>query len=1056
MIMENSRLSCLTNKYFNRMRIKNYFLVLFLFAVCSMSAQVNTITGTVLDANAMPLPGANILVKGTSQGTQTDFDGNFTVEATPQDILIVSYVGFKSVELSVGQQTAIEITLEEDSAALDEVVVVGYGTQKKSVVTGSISSVKASELENLPNNRIEQSLQGRTSGITIAANSGQPGSSSTIRVRGITSFGNNEPLWVVDGVIVDAGGIGYLNQSDIESIEVLKDAASQAIYGARAAAGVVLVTTKKGKLGKLTVSYNGYTGLSGPARKLDLLNATEYATLFNEKYANDYAGSPQDFSLPFPDPQGLGQGTDWQDVIFNSSAKKENHEVSLSGGNEVSTFYMSFGYFDQQGIVAKDISNYKRQNIRLNSTHHINDFITVGETIGYSNEKSIGIGNTNSEFGGPLSSAINLDPTTPLVITDPAVANSGLYTNPGVVRDPNGNPYGISNLVIQEMANPLAYIQTRLGNYNWSDNFVGNVYVNLELVEGLNLRSTLGGKLAYYGSESFTPVSFLNTSSVVSQNNISRSTNRGFGWNIENTLSYTKQLGDHDFTILLGQGSYSENDTKGETVTYNDIPVNSREDAAFIQVPDDQIIASAYIGIEHRVTSLFSRLSYNYKEKYLFTGIVRRDGSSRFGSNNKYGFFPSFSLGWNPLKEAFWKENDVLNQFKLRGGYGVVGSDAIGDFRYLSTIGAGRNYTFGNVSAVVIGNSPNAPANPDLKWEETRQSNIGFDARLFNNLTLTVDFYNKKTVGILQDVRLPGYVGATGSPAANVADMVNRGYDIELGYSKTFGELNVSLSGNLSYLENEVVFLGNNIDFLSGGAGFQSSTYPITRTAVGEAYNSFFGFQTRGVFQNQQEIDSYVNSEGVVIQPNAVPGDFRYEDIDDDGSITSDDRKFLGSSIPKYTFGLTLNLDYKNFDLLVFSQGAAGNKIFQGLRRLDISNANYQTEALNRWTGEGTSNTFPRLSNVDSNNNFTNPSDFSLEKGGYLRIKTVQLGYSLNKNVIDDIGLTRLRVYLTGENLFTFTKYTGFDPEIGGGIFGIDRGFYPQAMTGLVGVNIQF
>ena len=286
--------------------------------------------------------------------------------------------------------------------------------------------------------------------------------------------------------------------------------------------------------------------------------------------------------------------------------------------------------------------------------------------------------------------------------------------------------------------------------------------------------------------------------------------------------------------------------------------------------------------------------------------------------------------------------------------------------------------------------------------------------------------------------------------------MVNRGYDIELGYSKTFGELNVSLSGNLSYLENEVVFLGNNIDFLSGGAGFQSSTYPITRTAVGEAYNSFFGFQTRGVFQNQQEIDSYVNSEGVVIQPNAVPGDFRYEDIDDDGSITSDDRKFLGSSIPKYTFGLTLNLDYKNFDLLVFSQGAAGNKIFQGLRRLDISNANYQTEALNRWTGEGTSNTFPRLSNVDSNNNFTNPSDFYLEKGDYLRIKTVQLGYSLNKNVIDDIGLTRLRVYLTGENLFTFTKYTGFDPEIGGGIFGIDRGFYPQAMTGLVGVNIQF
>jgi len=1038
------------------MRIKNYFLVMFLLAVSGLSAQVNTITGTILDANAMPLPGANILVKGSTQGTQTDFDGNFSVEASPDDILVISYVGFVTREISVGQQTDLKITLAEDAAALDEVVVVGYGTQKKSVVTGAISSVKASEIENLPNNRIEQSLQGRTSGITIAANSGQPGSSSTIRVRGITSFGNNEPLWVVDGVIVDAGGIGYLNQSDIESIEVLKDAASQAIYGARAAAGVVLVTTKKGKLGKLSVSYNGFTGLSGPARKLDLLNATEYATLFNEKYANDYSGAPQDFALPFPNPESLGEGTDWQEVIFNNSAKKENHEFSLSGGNDVSTFYMSFGYFDQEGIVAKDISRYRRQNIRLNSTHHINDFITVGETVGYSNEKSTGIGNTNSEFGGPLSSAINLDPITPVIITDPAVANSGLYTNDGIIRDPNGNPYGISNLVIQEMTNPLAYTQTRLGNYDWADNFVGNIYVNLEPIEGLNLRSTLGGKLAYYGYESFTPVSFLNTSTITAQNNISRGSNRGFGWNIENTLSYTKQLGDHDFTILLGQGSYSENDTKGENVTYNDIPVNSREDAAFIQVPDDQIIASAYIGTEHRVTSLFSRLSYNYKEKYIFTGIIRRDGSSRFGANNKYGYFPSFSLGWNPVNEDFWKENDFVNQFKLRGGYGVVGSDAIGDFRYLSTIGAGRNYTFGNVSAVVIGNSPNAPANPDLKWEETRQSNIGFDARFFNTLTMTVDFYNKKTVGILQDVRLPGYVGATGSPAANVADMVNKGFDIEMGYSDSFGDLNVSLRGNLSYLQNEVVYLGNGIDFLSGGAGFQSSTYPITRTAVGQPYNSFFGFQTRGIFQNQEEIDSYVNSEGVVIQPNAVPGDFRYEDIDDSGSINADDRKFLGSSIPKYTFGLTLNLDYKNFDLLVFSQGAAGNKIFQGLRRLDISNANYQTEALNRWTGEGTSNSFPRLSNDDNNNNFTNPSDFYLENGDYLRIKTIQLGYSLPRNVIDNVGLTRLRVYLTGENLFTFTKYTGFDPEIGGGIFGIDRGFYPQARTGLVGLNIQF
>ncbi|WP_031426815.1 SusC/RagA family TonB-linked outer membrane protein [Flavimarina sp. Hel_I_48] len=1038
------------------MKIKHYFLFAFVFLMQAVMGQTQQITGTILDAVNVPLPGANVLVKGTNTGTLTDFDGNFSIAASQGDVLVISYVGYNTQEIPVNADSNFKINLTEDTNSLDEVVVVGYGTQKKSVVTGAISSVKAEDLESLPVTRVEQSLQGRSSGLTIAANSGQPGSSSTIRVRGITSFGNNEPLWVVDGVIVDAGGIGYLNQSDIASIEVLKDAASQAIYGARAAAGVILVTTKKGKSGKLSVNYNGYSGLSGPARKLDLLNGTQYATLYNEKYANDYSGPVSGYALPFADPQSFGKGIDWQDAIFNNAAERANHEVSLSGGNDVSTFYLSFGYLDQEGIVTKDISHYTRKNIRLNSTHKINDIITIGQTIGYSNEKSTGLGNTNSEFGGPLSSAINLDPLTPVVETDPALVNGSPYSsNDGILRSANGNPYGISNLVIQEMTNPLAYTQTRLGNYNWADNFVGNVYVNLELIPGLNLKSTLGGKLANYGAENFTPVSYLNSSVVTSQNSFSQEMNRGFGWNIENTLNYTKEINGHNFSVLLGQGTYTENDTRGSTVTYNNIPVTNREDAAFFEVPDDQIISSAYIGTEHRVTSLFTRLTYDFKEKYLFTGIIRRDGSTRFGSNNKYGYFPSFSLGWVPTKEDFWPENDVVSQLKIRGGYGVVGSDAIGDFRYLSTIGAGRNYTFGNVATVVIGNSPNAPANPDLKWEETHQTNIGFDTRLFNNLTLTFDYYNKKTVGILQDLRIPGYVG-TGNPAANVADMVNRGFDIELGYNKTFGDFNISANANLSYLENEVTYLGDGIDFLSGGQTIQSGNYPITRTAVGESFNSFYGFKTNGIFQNQAEVNNYVNSAGQVIQPNAVPGDFKWVDLDDDGAITEADRKFLGNSIPKYTFGFTLNMDYKNFDLLIFTQGAAGNKIFQGLRRLDIENANYQTEALGRWTGEGTSNSYPRLLNSDANNNFSNPSDFYLEKGDYVRIKTVQLGYSLPTDVIDKVGLSRLRLYVTGENLFTFTKYTGFDPEIGGGVFGIDRGFYPQAVTGLVGVNLQF
>ena len=1013
----------------------------------------NGLTGQVIDNNNMPLPGVSVVIKGTTAGTITDFDGNYNLntELSDSTVLVFSYVGFKTQEIVVDGQSVINVLMDEDTSLLDEVVVVGYGTQKKSVITGAISGVKQTELEDLPITRVEQTLQGRVSGVTIAATSGQPGSNSTVRVRGITTLGFNEPLWVVDGVVVDSGGIGFLNQSDIESVEVLKDAASQAIYGARAAAGVILITTKKGKSGKLSVNVNSYTGVSSASRQLDLLNAREYATLLNEKYVNGGG------TIQITDPSSLGEGTDWQSVIFNNSAMRSQHELSLSGGNDVSKFYASFGYNKQEGIVMSDISNYTRKNIRLNSTHEISDKLRFGQTLGYSNEKNVGIGNTNSEFGGPLSSAINLDPTTPIVETDPVFAGQAPYTNEGIWRDNNGNPYGISNFVAQEMSNPLAYQKTRLGNYGWSDNFVGNTFVEYEPIEGLKLRSTVGAKLAYWGYKSFTPVSYLNAATIVNQNNISRGTNRGLGWNLENTISYSKKIKDHNFSVLLGQGVYADNITFGESVTYYDIPVDNYSDASFnFSVPQEQINASSYEGVEHRVTSLFSRLTYDFDEKYLLTAIFRRDGSSRFGSNNKFGFFPSFSAGWVPSREEFWNDNDVVNQLKIRGGFGVTGSDNIGDFQYLSTIGGGRNYTIGNPGSIVIGNSPNAPSNPDLKWEETSQLNIGFDTRLFNDISLSFDWYKKTTTGILQNIAIPGYVGAIGDPVGNVADMDNIGYDIELGYNKSFGEFDLSFNGNVSYVENEVTHLGNGVDFLSGGASIQSTNFPITRTQVGQPVNSFYGFKTNGIFQNQAEIDNYVSSNGTIIQPNAQPGDFKWVDMDDDGDIDSDDRGFLGSSLPKFTFGFSLNLDYKNFDFFMFCQGASGNKIFQGLRRLDIVNANYQTAALGRWVGEGTSNTHPRLTTNDTNNNFSNPSDFYLEDGDYLRLKTIQIGYSLPESVLDKLGIDKLRVYYTAENLLTFTKYSGYDPEIGGGIFGIDRGYYPQAVTNQLGINLQF
>ena len=1036
--------------------MKSFLLSIFLGFVgfCAYS-QNYEVKGNVVDAYGSPLPGVSIVVKNTMKGASTDFDGNFTISNVVKgETLVFSFIGYTTKEILVSNSDLLKVTLSEDTQSLDEVVVVGYGTQKKSVVTGAISSVKAADLENLPVERVEQALQGRVSGVVIASNSGQPGSSATVRVRGITTFdtyGGNNPLWVVDGVIVDSGGIGYLNQSDIESIEVLKDAASLAIYGARAASGAILVTTKKGKLGKVSVNYTGFTGVSSASKKLSLLNATEYAALMNEK---SVAGGGQ---ILFSDLSVLGKGTDWQDLIFNDAAIRNSHEVSISAGNEISSFYASFGLSEQEGIVTTDISKFDRKSLRLNSTHKISDMFKVGQTLGYTHKKEVGLGNTNSEYGGPLSSAINLDPITKAVIYDPVIANSAPYSNNPVMRDADGNPYGISSIVGQEMTNPLAYINTRLGNYGWSDDLVGNAFLEITPMEGLTIKSSVGAKLAYWGYESFTPLYYLNATNSTSQNNLSRGTNKGFGWNMENTISYAKEIGKHNFSVLIGQGIYIDNITSGTGVTYFNLPVDNREDATFnFDIPLAQKSTSAYDGTEHKVTSLFSRLNYNYDEKYLFTGIIRRDGSSRFGLNNRYGIFPSFSLGWNAFKEDFWKQNDIIDQLKIRGGWGVTGNDAIPDFGYLALINGGRNYTIGSDGTTIYtGYSPNAPDNPDLRWEETAQVNIGFETKLFNTLNVTFDYFKKTTTGILQYNDIPGYVGATGSPLGNVADMENSGVELELGYRKSFGEVNFSANGNISYLKNEVTNLGDGKEFISGSASYQSMG-SITRTQVGEGYNSFYGFKTAGIFQNLAEIASYTNSAGIVIQPDAAPGDFRWVDTNDDGEITDDDKQFIGSPLPKYTFGLTLNADYKGFDLMVFTQGAIGNKIFQGLRRLDIPTANYQSDALSRWTGEGTSNDYPRLVSTDPNGNFTKASDFYLEKGDYLRLKTVQIGYTFPSDIMSKVGAQKLRLYITGENLATLTGYTGFDPEIGGDVLGIDRGYYPQARSFMLGVNVQF
>lgn len=1004
------------------------------------------ITGKVLDESNQPMPGVSVVIKGTSNGVTTGSDGGFTLQSSESNpTLIFSFIGYVTQEVAAISGTPVEIRMAVDVTQIEELVVVGYGEQKKSVVTGAISSVKAKDLENMPIVRIEQALQGRTAGLIITQTSGQPGAGSTVRVRGTTSINGSDPIYIVDGVQI-GGGIEYLSQSDIESIEVLKDAASAAIYGARGAAGVIIVTTKKGKSGQISVNYNGYMGVQQPWRRLKLLNAEEYATLYNE--ASVASGG----SIRYADPSALGKGTDWQDAVFNDSAPIQNHEVSLSGGGEKSTFFGSFGHFDQTGIVGSHNSQFKRFTARLNASHKISKYVNFGHNLGYTRIASRGI-DTNNEFGSALGRAINLDPLTPVFMTDPDVLNdpTSIYNTQPVVRDSRGVPYGISEIVTSEILNPLAALKVNQAR-NWSDKVVGNAFLEVEPLTGLKVRSSIGVDLAFWGGESFSPVFYLNGTNQNVLNDYSRNQSRGLFWLWENTVSYTKDIDKHTFTALVGTGAQRN---YGENVSgmISGIPVDNLRDASLsFNVPQEN---QFFWGSEYKSTlsSVFGRLTYDYDEKYLFTGIIRRDGSSRFGPNNKYATFPSVSAGWVASREGFWPENDYVNFLKIRSSYGVNGSDNLGDFRYLSTVGGGRYYTLGTGETISLinGVSPNAISNPDLKWEETSQFDIGFDAIVYNDFNVTFDFFYKKTTGMLLGVDVPWYVGNTG-PVGNIADMTNRGYELELGYKKSIGEVNVSVNGNVTYLKNKVVHLGQDKEFLSGQR-YGPQGVELTRTQIGKPVGFLYGYKTDGVFQSDEEVASYLNDDGDPIQPDAVPGDFRFVDVDGNGQIDGNDRTMIGDPTPDWTFGFTASASWKGLDIVLFGQGVAGNDVYNAVRRFDLPTGNWTKDALNRWTGPGSTNSFPRVTLNDLNQNFSRSSDFYVKDGSYFRIKTLQIGYSLPSSLIEKAGLSKFRIYVMANNLVTFTKYGGFDPEIVGGV---DRGLYPQPRAYMLGLNIGF
>lgn len=1021
------------------MRKKLTLIISLLIIGLNAAIAQTTVKGKVSDKAGQGLPGVTIKVIGGTLTAITDVGGNYSLAVGPNASLQFTYVGFAPQTVAVNNQTVLNVTLTEETNNLNDVVVIGYGTQKKSVVTGAISQVKASDIQDQQVLNINQALQGRTSGTTVINSSGAPGSSAQIRIRGVNSIRFSDPLYVVDGIIMLNGGIENINPNDIESFEVLKDA-SAAIYGSRSSNGVILVTTKKGKSGAATFSYNSYLGYQRPISRAKVTNATQYATLRNQAAANDGV------TLPFANPLQYGEGTNWQDQIFSNNAAIQNHSISVQSGSETSSMYVSFAYLNQQGTIFKDISNYKRYNFVANTSTKVKKWLTIGENFSYIYTNSRNSFNTNSEFGGPLSSALNLDPITPVLFTG-NTAGTVYATNP-VIRNAAGIPYAISPDVQQETSNPLAYLETQRGNYGYSHNISGNAFVEVSPLAGLKIRTQINGKQAFYGNQSFTPLYYLNSqNSNLSNPSAFRASNRNLTWNWDNTISYTKTVGLHNFSVLGGTSAFALGNVD-VNATYNNIPVTNYNNLSFnYSLPQAQRIGGSGDGQPYHVFSYFGRLTYDYDQKYLFTGIIRRDGSSRFGSNNVYGTFPSAQIGWVATRENFFPKNSFVDFLKVRASYGVVGNEqTLDNFQYTPVIGSGYNAVFGN--QLYIGNAPNTLANPDLKWESTRSTDIGFDAILFKNLNVTFDVYKKVTSGLLRQPRLPSYLGLANDPFANVGNLQNKGVELELNYTKKFGELTTNFGGNISYNENEVTNLGAQ-PTLDGGS-FQNSSYPIFRSQAGQPVDSFYGFQNLGVFHTQAEVDAYTKN-GTKIQPNAKPGDLKFQDTNNNGSIDQGDRVFLGSQLPKFNYGLTFGANYKGFDFKVFGQGAWGNKIYQGYRRLDIQKANYPLAALDAWTPTNTSSNYPRLTYADPNQNFSNPSNFYLQNGGYFRIKTLQVGYSVPTGILSKIDIKRARIYLSSNNLATITKYNGFDPEIVGGI---DRGIYPQSRSFLLGFDI--
>lgn len=986
--------------------------------------QAKTVTGMVTDVSGEPIIGANIRIKGTTTGTITDIDGNFSIKAEPQSVIEVSYIGYLTQETVINNQKSIRFLLKEDTKTLDEVVVIGYGVQKKADLTGSVANINTEKLNTQSNANIGQALQGKIAGVDIVSQGGAPGSGTRIMVRGIGTLNNASPLYIVDGMYMNS--IDHINPNDIASIDVLKDASSAAIYGSRAANGVIIVTTKEGSNteGKPIIDLSVNLGISTASKFLDMLDAKGWAEVTT--IARQAIGKP---ALDMATDLANKPDNDWQDIMFRP-ALMQNYNLAVKGGGKYSTYYTGLGYFNQDGIVKG--TNYQRYNIQSKNDYKRGIFSAgTNLIISFSHDKPL-----HQELrGGMIGTILQSVPT----LEKYDDTREGGY----------GGTYGD----VVNIPHPLAIIDDNImDRYNENVKIFANLYAQIELFKGLKYKLNLTPDFSFERYKNYlNKYDFgLATNSITQLTERQR---RRRNILVENLLTFDRTFGEHKISALAG---YTYQDSRFRHIqAYGEgLPQGLEEiDAATTNRSNE---GNSWRSV---LTSILGRVFYSYQNKYLFTATIRRDGSSKFGKNNRYGYFPSFSLGWNVAEEKFMENVHWLDQLKLRGGYGVLGNQEIDNYQYSSTITTGINYPDGN-GGLLQGAFPKNFANPDIKWEETAMTNVGIDFMAFNNrLSLTADYYVKNTKDILLTVPIPISSGGANDPIRNAGKIRNNGFEFNLGWMDQPNP-DISYGINLigSFNKNKVIAMGSESGSIKGGSTNQNIT--TSETKAGYPIGGYWLISTAGYFNSQEEVDAYAK-DGKKIQPAAEPGDIKFVDANNDGVINDDDRVFQGSPFPDFTFALNGNMRYKNFDLSIGLQGVLGNKIYNATRQTleDVTKgSNFLASCLDYWTPENKNASHPRLTWDDPNRNTRAESDRYLENGSYLRLRSVQLGYTFPQTWFKG-AIQHARVYINAENLFTITSYSGYSPDVNAdnaNYRGFDNFIYPTNRTFMLGLNVTF